>query len=445
MIVSDIQVHSKKTKEVITYSQKHCLTAWSSAHQAERPSHRPPTAVTVAEELAAATRRSELITRLQAEVMNRGMVLSLPAFFPFFNDEPRFPAVSGILLDWRGKPLDTLGALSLSKDDAMLRCLGEIVERYYQHYPAVGKRTTITNDPEGEPCLDVLKLFPVGGLDAGQLNYWTQVTSVKDNSTLWAPTQSCYLQFDRTCPVLDPFRTTNGTAFGWNYDDAVFSGLCEVIERDAFIVHFLGKITPPKVNLIHLSSKIFDLVKYMERYKLQVQLFDISLDQGMPVVMALVLDYLGVGPAVSIGTSCGPSVEQCVIKALLEAQQSRIYSRTSMMESLDNGPRNVFDEISKAWYSIESIEKLDFFLNSTEFSYMEDCRTDRAAFIRQFQLPVYVKSLSPPDFTLGEVVKIIVPDLVPLYFSEDTIQIKHERLGKYTGRTTIEGGLHPFL
>jgi thiazole/oxazole-forming peptide maturase SagD family component len=444
MIVTDIQIHSKKAKEVITYSQKPCSTAWSSAHQAERPSHRPPTAVTVAEELAAATRRSELIADLTKAVMECGMVKNHPAPFPFFNDEPRFHAVSGILSDWRGNPLDTLGALSLSKDDAMLRCLGEIVERYYQHYPAVGNRTTITNDPGSEPCLDVLKLFPVDGLDARQLNYWTQVTSFKDNSTLWAPTQSCYLQFDHSCPVLDPFRTTNGTAFGGNYDNAVFSGLCEVIERDAFMVHFLGKITPPRVHIDNLQ-RVVDMVRYIERYKLHVQLFDISLDQGMPAVMALVLDYSGIGPAVSIGTSCGPSVEQCIIKALLEAQQSRIYSRTSMMEFLDNDDGNVFDAISNVWYYPECIDKLDFFLYSTEFRRLKDCAISQDDFIKRFQHPFFIKRLSPENFTLGTTVKVLVPDLIPLYFSEETIQIKHPRLETYTGKATIEGGLHPFL
>jgi ribosomal protein S12 methylthiotransferase accessory factor len=210
-------------------------------------------------------------------------------------------------------------------------------------------------------------------------------------------------------------------------------------------VHFLAKKTSPRVLLDNLPPNIHDLLGYFGRYKLHAHLFDLSLDQGMPVVMALVLDYSGVGPAVSIGTSCGPSVEQCIIKALLEAQQSRIYSRTSMMESLENSNRNVFDEISKAWHSLDCIDKLDFFLNSSEFRHMENCRVSQGDFIKQFQHSIYIKSLSPAEFNLGSVVKVIVPDLIPLYFSEEPIQIKHERLEKYTGKAIVEGGLHPFL
>ena len=72
---------------------------------------------------------------------------------------------------------------------------------------------------------------------------------------------------------------------------ALYNGICELIERDAFLIHWLNKISPPGID--HSAAKnpnVRRLLDLYRRYRIDVALFDITTDLGVPVIFAAVRD-----------------------------------------------------------------------------------------------------------------------------------------------------------
>ncbi|ANC92063.1 hypothetical protein A6A40_09180 [Azospirillum humicireducens] len=122
---------------------------------------------------------------------------------------------------------------------------------------------------------------------------------------------------------------TNGLASGNHILEAVASGLCEVMERDAVSCWSRAcdelQIPTPQVDLSTIEyPTVRDLLRRFDEAGVRPLLFDVTNDLGLPTYMALVYDrdVRNMGMSRGYGSHLEPAVAMC--RALTEAVQARL-------------------------------------------------------------------------------------------------------------------------
>jgi len=121
------------------------------------------------------------------------------------------------------------------------------------------------------------------------------------------------------------FRTnTNGLASGNVLEEAVFHGLSEVIERDAWSLVEAVKRTGPLVSKVD-DGLAAGLLERFAAAEVDVRIKDITSDVGIPTIAAASDDLKLKDPALlTIGMGTHTSAEVAILRALTEVAQSRL-------------------------------------------------------------------------------------------------------------------------
>lgn len=121
------------------------------------------------------------------------------------------------------------------------------------------------------------------------------------------------------------FRTnTNGLASGNVLEEAVFHGLSEMIERDAWSLVEAAKRTGPRVTEVE-DGLAAGLIEKFAAAEVNVLIKDITSDVGVPTIAAASDDLRLKDPALlTIGMGTHTSAQVAVLRALTEVAQSRL-------------------------------------------------------------------------------------------------------------------------
>ncbi len=132
------------------------------------------------------------------------------------------------------------------------------------------------------------------------------------------------------------FRTnTNGLASGNTLEEAVFHGLAEVIERDAWSLVEVSRNTGPVVRNV-TDPLIAEFLQKFEKAGVSVVLRDISSDIGIPTFAAVSDDILLKDPALlTIGMGTHTNARVAMLRALTEVAQSRLTQIHGAREDTD--------------------------------------------------------------------------------------------------------------
>lgn len=140
----------------------------------------------------------------------------------------------------------------------------------------------------------------------------------------------------RLAPICyhDAFEvSSDGLASGNTPAEAVFHGICELIERDAYSsLQFLSdkRLRDRCRSLPTAGDMQLDvLMAAVERAGLRVQLLDMTTDISVPAYMAILLPVSGGEPgredaAYCGGCGCHPSRRRAIMRSISEAAQSRL-------------------------------------------------------------------------------------------------------------------------
>ena len=163
--------------------------------------------------------------------------------------------------------------------------------------------------------------------------YWTEGISLIEKRARWLPAQFVYLPY-APGPDEDYVFTSSstGTAFGATLENAILSGLCESVERDAFAIHWLNKIDRPALDIFADPDLHAWYQRLFGKFSNQLRVYDITTDLGIPTFFALLLGERGrVEPFMSVGASCHPDPLRALKKAVLEAFHTRRYGMNLML------------------------------------------------------------------------------------------------------------------
>lgn len=135
---------------------------------------------------------------------------------------------------------------------------------------------------------------------------------------------------------------TNGLASGNTPEEAIFHGLCELVERDAGT---LWAITPPERRAERLldpaaftDPALLTLVAKIGAAGLSLLLFDQTTDLGVATVMAEIWPAGRASPAlldISSGSGTHPVPVRAAIRAITEAAQSRVTAIAAARDDIE--------------------------------------------------------------------------------------------------------------
>jgi ribosomal protein S12 methylthiotransferase accessory factor len=267
---------------------------------------------------------------------------------------------------------------------------------------------------------------------------WLKGYSLTKKKEILVPASLVYANYNSTLrqePTIQ-LGISTGAACGSTLEFAQYRGICEIIERDAYMISFLNKI-PKKVININNNQHLSNFKKRIERYNLEVYVLDTQLDLPITTTACLILDKTGSGPAVSAGLGGSLDPKKAIQSSVLEAVRRHISSRDRFFrsEKFLKPRKNSFDWFALQklllWSAPHMLLKAEVLFKQGEIPY-EKFNNDEAELSYKEKVEYLVGKLGSKnyevicvDVTLPEVeeqglkvVKMLIPELVPLWEDE---------------------------
>lgn len=149
---------------------------------------------------------------------------------------------------------------------------------------------------------------------------WVWAYSFKQDRPCLVPEQAVYYGSDVAGPCFLS-ETSNGCALGASWEEAIFHGLLEVLERDALLLTWYAQLPVPRLSLQALGSdiRLLDVIDRAERRGYQVDAFNITTEIGLPSVAAIAWRPDGTGPFACLGAGAHPDPVMACKGAIAEA------------------------------------------------------------------------------------------------------------------------------
>ena len=380
--------------------------------------------------------------------------------------EPRLPAagvtqVSDITgLDRIGIPVFTSirptaegGAITVyngkgtTADEARVSAMMEAVERYSAE---VGARELLVDSYAGlsneENVLNPIELIlPDYVKDVGDVRIpWVKGYDLMQEEEIYVPANAIFHPLPSRYDRVRLFRSnTNGLAGGNELEEAIFHGLAEVIERDAWSLVEITRNTGPNVKID--GGAIRNRIDKFLNAEVSVLIRDITSDIGIPTFAAVSDDVRLKDPALlTIGMGTHTNASVAIKRAITEVAQSRL---TQIHGARNIGAATDMKKImgyewmrkqNKHWFEIAESEDFDSVQSSSldtddfldDIKHMID-RLKAAGLERVVVVDLTKEEIGVP------VVRVIVPGLEMYSVDGDRMGRRCRNARKERGRRTV--------
>lgn len=213
---------------------------------------------------------------------------------------------------------------------------------------------------------------------------WVWGYSLRHNKPVLIPEQLVYYFDNSPQKAHSRFvrETSNGGAIGGSLQEAVFYGLLEVIERDAFLVTWYGKLSVNRISTASIddpeSKRCIDT---LVARGLNVYLFDITTESRVPAIWALIMNprkdaplksYTAAAAHVDPDKAVSGALTECITAyGVYEASLPALRERAQQLNANFDLVSDMEDHV--LMYSIdESIQHLQFVLNTNTQHALQD-------------------------------------------------------------------------
>lgn len=403
--------------------------------------------------------------------------------------EPRlftyFATVADLLHDpelagWYGT------AIGLTQAEAMAATLGEALERYslfnagayvddkliratygeVAEWAVDPSRFSRCSDKEYEYCrshgINLRSPTPE------TIYSWTWGYSLTQRQPVLVPASQVYQGRRFDVSERFTFPSSSGSALGQSLLGASLQGLYEVVERDAFTITWLNRLSAPQISLETVakqSAAIQQILDTAAHSYIELRLNNLTTDTGIPVVFCTCLNSGTRLPGLVVGASANLDPERAVRKALMEAIHCRVFFSEDFQSKAGKlTPEMVTnrDQHVLLYTQPEMVSALDFLTKADGAQSLEDLpnRYQPDSVIANLEtcvaqlaacgMEAIVVDITADDIReLGFVAaKVIVPEAQPLNFGP-TRYLSGPRLYEvpaklcYTGGLTHESNLNP--
>jgi len=371
------------------------------------------------------------------------------------------------------------------KAKVLSRAVGEFLERYFltlYHQNQFTRSSQKLMLQKGFSTLDLTTLagfsveqkqkHPSYKWDENSMFSWEKLTRVKTGETVYTPAQLIYWNYALAEgePLLrEP--NTNGGGGMFTKEGALLAGIYELIERDTFLIFWLNKITPPQIAPDTIPDNDFqNLLHESRRYGFEVYCLNTTLDLAVPSFVVVLSDPSGKTPRFALGGRCHSNPLYALRRALEEAWHIYYSNRERPVHSLPRMYKPFQDKsIGRAerlgLSSNPAMERYYRFLVQGEkrpytdvvFTFPSRFNTEKEELdflVNHIENTspgheVYCYCVSHPLLSrLGYcVVKVVIPNIIPLFLNETRAPLGSRRLREvplqFHFQTSIAFNSHP--
>lgn len=382
----------------------------------------------------------------EPKLFGMAAILNLPAHIKSYADE----VAPDLALGYSG------GA-SLDKERALWKVAGEAIERYALLLQ--DSKTTISD-------FDSLKVDALNpnAIAAGihqsiserrsSVVSWIDGFRISDGKSHLIPTQLIavpHIFSDSETVWRAPITT--GAATASCTEEALYIGLCEVIERDAFMVAWLRQIELTRLEIEECATDepiqklLFKTIKSASRYKLKPEFYLLPTGLAISGVLCVLWDETKIAPPLTIGTKASWNIYTAALGALEESLQGRpwlrrLYDDTSISKDVDhNDPLYTLTKRAVLWLSPKAVTTIKQWLScSSKFSSIDGIANQNPPTLQELVVSmekqganvygVDLCSFIPNEIrSFGlSVAKVVVPEYQPLYLIEELKDYSWSRL-----------------
>ena len=367
-----------------------------------------------------------------------------------------------------------VGGAGLTEFDAIASSIGEAIERYsgsvvpydrlcFDSFLGLRERNLPAVAPEKFGGLFTEEQYLSPGFvckpftEKSMIN-WVKGESLVTGSEVYVPASFVYIPYLHQSgeDVIFP-QITTGMAFGLAREQALLSGLFEVIERDCFTRFWMQKRKPRKINLRGMHNQSIDRIldDAFSGLEDRLSVYELRSDLEVPTFFATLENAESELPAIAVGASSNVDPVRALSKAMIEVSQTMYFADFLKKENREKGLRKFSGDPDRDFKSFddgvlfysypENIEIFDFmktdcplcdfdpsiYRDYSGYSVAEILKSVVSFLGGKGFEPVAV-NITPSDITVGggEVWRVLVPGLVPLHGSYRYRVLANKRLVK---------------
>ncbi len=358
-------------------------------------------------------------------------------------------------------------------DLAFARCIGEFLERRFSAEPSEKERErmhTASAEALLEGGADIMdahrfhrytkeqrEAFPKLGYDPSKAILWVRGENLMRNQLAYIPAQAVFWRFGnriihREGAIREP--NTSGCAGYMTPEGATLRALEELIQRDAFMCHWLVRVSPPRIVLDSIPDpEVQQILAQFKRYRFETHVLDMTTDIRVPSIAVVVIDRATVHPRLYVCAAAHMDP--------LRAIASALHEMNAVFGCFDNGKEvalppdfkpflTPFDREHRLRYlsGVELIAQAAWFFSGEEVLYEDMAgsfdavsKSDKAQLrdviamlaARGDGYELYTYEVQAPILRAlrYHVVRACVPKLMPLYLSEPHATIDSDRLREF--------------
>nr|WP_079710629.1 YcaO-like family protein [Paraliobacillus ryukyuensis] len=242
-------------------------------------------------------------------------ILNLPVFQSFIGGKPF------------EKSFIVHGGKGLSYYQAKMSAVGEALERYnaqvhgnekmvFESYNSLRRHYTVL-DPK-RLCLD--KDYP-NKYDYYKKIEWVLGKNLMTNKETYLPSNAVFFVYQPNNDSLKFMpQDTTGLASGSNIEEAVYQGLCEVIERDSYAIYYRQRLKSPTIDTSTIDDiNIKYLLNLLKHKNISVHLKHLKNDSGVHVIHSVTENLSKEYPIYTHGAGASLNPDIAIQRAITES------------------------------------------------------------------------------------------------------------------------------
>lgn len=245
---------------------------------------------------------------------------------------------------------------STTKVGAMIGAVGEAIERYSASIYRESDLLRASADKIGRDGFDPAALtlylpkqyeipgFPYDRFDSAKEISWTEGVWLDSGKRVFVPALPTY--FNYHAPRTEQFCqvTSNGLAAGPSFEDAALRATLELIERDAFMMTWLQRRPPQRLDVgMELGADVHDVLSEFSELGMDAELYLMKSDVRLSSVMCLAWGDGKTRPAATVALAAHFDPVEAVRKAILEQAHVGPYIARLMSDESQRIPRRALD------------------------------------------------------------------------------------------------------
>lgn len=260
---------------------------------------------------------------------------------------------------------------------------------------------------------------------------WVKALEVNDEEEYLVPANAIYHPYHPVNGSVIFKSNTNGLASGNRIEEAVYHGITEVVERDAWSIFEAKKESKNEVDCEGIENPLIkDMLDKFKKSGIDVKLLNLTADIDITTIAAVSDDTILKDPALlslGVGTHLNPEV--AVIRAITEVAQSRA---TQIHGTREDTNRAVFmrkagydrmKRINKHWFNDEhKLMDITDLKDKSKINFREDIETCAKILDKNGFKKVYYVDLTRSEVAVP-VARVVVPGL-------EVCSVDAERRGK---------------